>query len=113
MVQVSVSVNDAAKSNYLAPRIGAYREINQYFIFVEDEVLLKVSTLPEAIFFMFTSYYVFHLEYPPTSKYILWFLQDYIFSYPDSSGRSASYLAVTSDIKRNLTWNNARFLSTL
>ena len=106
-MQVSLSVSEAAKSqtdNY-APRIGAYLgvgEVGQYFIFVEDEVLFKVSTLPHAIFFMFSSYYVFHLEYPPQVKNILWFLQDYIFSYPDSTGRNATYLAVTSDLKRNI-----------
>jgi len=77
-------------------------KLTSFFIFVEGDVLCKVPTLPHAIFLMFTVYYVFHLEYPPQSKTILWFLQDYIFSYPDSTGRTATYLAVTSDIKRNL-----------
>ena len=62
----------------------------------------KAPILPHAIFFMFAAYYIFHLEYPTQRKTILWFFQDYIFSYPDSIGRTATYLAVTSDIKRNL-----------
>lgn len=104
---MSVSVSDAAKEqrDNHAPRIGAYLEVgevDQFFIFVEDEVLLKVTTLPQAVFFMFSSYYVFHLEYPSRIKNILWFLQDYIFSYPDSNGRNATYLAVASDLKRNI-----------
>lgn len=107
MGQVNVSVSEAAKSesDNHAPRIGAYPgvgEFGQFFIFVEDEVLFKVFTLPDAIFFMFASYYVFHLEYPPQIKNVLRFLQDYIFSYPDSTGRNATYLVVTSDLKRNI-----------
>ncbi|XP_065905225.1 uncharacterized protein [Dysidea avara] len=105
--QISTRVEDAAKSqtSYAAPRIGGYLGVgpdDQFFVFVENMTLCQCSTLPDAIFLTFSAYYSFYLEYSTQTKSFMWFLQDYIFSYPDSTDRSASYLAVTSDIKRNL-----------
>ncbi|XP_065902672.1 uncharacterized protein [Dysidea avara] len=105
--QISTKVEDAAKSqtSYAAPRIGGYLGVgpdDQFFVFVENMTLCQCSTLPDAIFLTFSAYYSFYLEYSTQTKSFMWFLQDYIFSYPDNTDRSASYLAVTSDIKRNL-----------
>jgi len=102
------TVEDAAKSqpSYVAPCIGAYRGIgvdNKYFIFVENLVLCQCSSVHDAVFFMFTAYYSFYLDYSPQTRNFMWFLQDYIFSYPDSTERTASYLVATTDMKRNLS----------
>ena len=50
----------------------------------------------------FFAYYCFNLEYPPMSKDVLYFIQDYILDHPDSRKKSGGYLAIVSDIKRNL-----------
>ena len=100
-LQPSIPVCEAAQSNNLAPRIGVY-DNNQFFIFAENSVLCKTDNFPHAVFLMFSSYYTFYLEYPHPVKGVFWFMQDYIFSYPDSCNRSASYLATTSDIKHCL-----------
>ena len=94
---------EEAKSETPSPRIGVYlHDVKQFFVFVEGEVLFEVSTLSHAIFLMFSSFYVFYLEYPKPVKNVMFFFQDYIFSYPDSLSRSASYLATASDIKKHL-----------
>ena len=72
---------EAAHSNKPTPRIGAYD--NQLFIFIEDAVLCSTNNLTDAIFLMFSSYYTFYVEYPPPVKAEFWFIQDYIYCYPD------------------------------
>ena len=86
------------------PRIAAVvgEENTQYFVVCEQLVLFKVTSLRLAIFFTVASYYCFNLEYPTPAKNLFNFLQDYILGQPDSNKKSASYLAVVSDIKRNL-----------
>ena len=51
----------------------------------------------QTIFFAFSAYYC-----PPVSKNVLYFIQDYVLDHPDSSKKSGGYLAIVSDIKRNL-----------
>ena len=70
--------------------------------------ICKTNNFAHAVFLMFSSY-TFYLEYPPPVKALFWFLQDYIFSYSDSSNQSPSYLATVSDIKHCLV--NSRLLS--
>ena len=80
--------------------IGAYLANKpQYFIFVEGMVLNETETFCDTMFLLYSSYYIFHLEYPKPAKNILWFRQDYLLSHPDYIPRSALYLSVTSDIK--------------
>ena len=83
-----------------APRIAAFG--SQYFIIVEQFVVCEVSSFSRALFVMFSCYYVFNLEYPKSVKNVMLFFQDYIFGRPDSESRPANYLAIASDIKRNL-----------
>ena len=83
-----------------APRIAAFG--SQYFIIVEQFVVCEVSSFVQALFIMFSCYYVFNLEYPKNIKNVMFFFQDYIFCHPDSEGRPANYLAISCDIKRNL-----------
>ena len=91
-------------SKITQPRIVALKgeENTQYFISCECHVLCKVSSLKLAIFTAFSSYYIFNLKYPPSVKNLLCFLQDYMLEHPDSTKKSATYLAVVSDIKRCL-----------
>lgn len=84
------------------PRVAAFvrDESIQYFIVVEQTVLCQVRSLQYALFLAFSSYYVFHLEYPKPIKNVMFFFQDYILSYPNSLRRPATYLATASDIKK-------------
>ena len=87
------------------PRIIAMRGeegVVEYFVICEQQVLCKQFSLPHALFFAFSAYYCFNLEYPPMSKNVLYFIQDYILDNPDSNKKSGGYLAIVSDIKRNL-----------
>jgi hypothetical protein len=87
------------------PRIAALigEESTQYFVVCEESVLLKVNSIKAALFFTVAAYYVFNLEYPQPAKNVFNFLQDYILTQPDSNKKSASYLAIVSDIKRSLS----------
>ena len=77
-------------------------ESAQYFIICEQRVFCKMSTLPMALFVAFSLYYCLNLEYPVQAKNILAFVQDFILCQPDSGKKSGGYLAVVSDIKRNI-----------
>ena len=85
-----------------APRIAAFvgEEAVQYFISVEQRVLCQVPNLQQALFIMFSSFYVFHLEYPKQTKNAMFFFQDYVLSQPDSLKRPGTYLGFMSDIKK-------------
>lgn len=74
----------------------------QYFVTAEGEVLGEHPSFQDTLFFVFASYYVYHLKYPSQVKNIFYFMQDFIVHHPDSYDRSGTYLATTSDIKRNL-----------
>lgn len=86
------------------PRIAALKgeENTMYIIVCEEMLLTKVSSLKLAIFCLVAFYYCFNLEYPQPLKNVFYFLQDYILGQPDSSKKSANYLAIVSDIKRNV-----------
>lgn len=101
---MSTPVTDAQQDSS-SPRIGAYLAgETQYFLLVEGMVLNKMETFCDAMFLLFSSYYIFHLEYPKPVKNILWFMQDYLVLYSDDSiPRSTLYLSVTSDIKRHIS----------
>ena len=88
VVQVSMPVEEVSSDPELpAPRIGAYlSDTKLFFLFVENNILCQVSAVSHALFLLFSSYYVFYLEYPnPCSEEChVYFLQDYVFNYPDS-----------------------------
>lgn len=86
-----------------SPRIVAMMgESRQFFIIIEQKVLCEAVSFESALCLAFFSYYVFHLEYPKCIRNLLFFMQDYLLALPDSLGRSSTYLAISSDIKRNL-----------
>lgn len=87
-----------------SPRIAVFKNDtkSQYFILCERFTLCEVSSLKLALFYVFSAYYVFNLEYPKPAQTVFYFLQDYVLSFPDSLKRPSTYLAVLSDIKHNL-----------
>lgn len=70
----------------------------QYFVIVEQSVLCELPTFNAALYIMFSAYYVFNLAYSRQFKNTLQFLQVTVLGYPDSLKRTATYLAVSSDI---------------
>lgn len=84
------------------PRIAAIVGdlVTEYFIICEQKVFCKVLSLKMALFIVFSCYYCFNLEYPGAAKWIFVFFQDYILEQPDHTKKSATYLSITSDIKR-------------
>lgn len=90
--------------NYPAPRMVLVSSMTkiQYFVTAEREVLGEYPSFQDTLFFVFASYYVYHLQYPTQVKNIFYFIQDFIVRHPDSYDRKGTYLATTSDIKRNL-----------
>ena len=88
-----------------SPRIAEFKNIavlSKFYIVCEQFTLCEAPSLQSALFYMFSAYYIFNLEYPKQASNVFYFLQDYILSYPDSLKRPSTYLAVASDIKRNL-----------
>ena len=88
-----------------SPRIAAFKNEAgnlQFFIICEQLTLCEAPNLKSTLFYVFACYYVFNLEYPKPAQNLFFFLQDYILSFPDSFKRPSTYLAVASDIKRNI-----------
>ena len=88
------------------PRIASYNLASSprklYFIICEQAVLCEVADFEQALFVTFSCYYCFNLDYPIKAKNVLSFLQDFILEHPEATKKPASYLAIVSDIKRNL-----------
>ena len=75
----------------------------KYVVVFERKSYTKVSSLEMAIYVTFSLYYCLNLEYPDGAKLIFSFFQDFVLEEPDKCHKSATYLSVTSDIKRCLS----------
>ena len=84
------------------PRIAAIVGdlVTEYLLFVNKKFFAKFPSLKMVLFIVFSCYYCFNLEYPEAAKWIFVFFQDYILEQPDNTKKSATYLSITSDIKR-------------
>ena len=74
----------------------------QYITVLERKNFAKTSLLETAIYLTFSLYCCLNLGYPDEAKWIFSFFQDFILDAPDHSQKSATYLSVTSDLKRRL-----------
>ena len=103
-MQALCTVEDACKKVFQHPCIAAFTGGGdvEYFIICEQSVASKISGFQNALFTLFSTYYVYHLAYPPQASNVFYFLQDYILARPDCGKRSGSYQAVVSDIKQNI-----------
>ena len=73
-----------------SPRIGRFVAIDcspNYFIFIEQQVYLKVSSFAMALLIWFSSHYVFNLEYHKYYKDAAMFIQEFIFDLYESDTR--------------------------
>ena len=77
--------------------------LSQYFIAVEQKLMLECSTLSAALFFGMVAHYIFNLEYHSKVKGVWLFLQDKVFQLPssDKGGKhSPSCIAHITGISR-------------
>ena len=86
-----------------SPRIGRFIAISSkpaYFIFVEQKVLVQVSSFPMALFIWFSSHYVFNLEYHKYYKDAAMFMQEFIFELPECDARlkKQNYLTIVTEL---------------
>ena len=54
------------RTSWIAAFVGD--EAIQYFVLVEQKVLCQIPSFQQALFIAFSSFYVFHLEYPEEVK---------------------------------------------
>ena len=97
-------MDEILRQKYSAPRVVLITSPSkvQFFVIAENEIIGEYPCFQDALFFCFAAYYVFHLQYPAQVKNMFYFFQDFIVRHPDSHDRNGTYLATTSDIKRNL-----------
>ena len=62
-------------------------KFNQYFISVEQELMLETSTLTSSLFFCMSAYYIFNLAYHPKIKDLWEFFQVKVFDLPSEDKR--------------------------
>ena len=70
---------------------------DQYFICVEQELILECSSLEAAIFFCIASHYFLNLEYHPKGKDLWLFIQEKVLQLPTKLKKGAkAYLSHSS-----------------
>ena len=71
----------------------------QFFIAVEQQLLLECKSLEKAVYVMVASHYVFNIEYHHRVKDVFIFLQEKILGFVDDTVKKSSiYLSVSSAI---------------
>lgn len=78
----------------------------QYFIAIEQQLLLECKSLESAIFILVASHYVFNIEYHSMVKDVFCFLEEKVFGFADTSVKKSSiYLSESSSIDLYLEEN--------
>lgn len=57
----------------------------QYFVAIEQQLLIECKSLERAIFIMLAAHYVFNMEYHSMVKDVFYFLQEKVFDFPDTT----------------------------
>ena len=60
---------------------------HQYFISIEQQLMLECSTLIAALFYCMAAHYIFNLSYHPKSKEFWTFIQQKTFNLPSNELR--------------------------
>ena len=90
--------NPSRSQPWIAALLDDYT--TKYMVVCEQKEFTIVSSLEAALYVALSLYYCFNLEYPEKAKWLYFFFQDVILEQPDRSAKTATYLSVTSDIKR-------------
>lgn len=88
-----------------SPRIGRFIAIDcspTYFIFIEQQVYVQVSSFAMALFIWFASHYVFNLEYSKYCKDAAMFIQEFIFDLYESDikQKKQNYLTAVTELQK-------------
>ena len=88
-----------------SPRIGRFVSVDAaptYFVFIEQQVFVQVSSFSMALLIWFCSHYVFNLEYNKYYKDAALFLQEFIFELyeNDPKQKKSSYLTAVTELQR-------------
>ena len=86
-----------------SPRLAEFVNDNEsetYFLFVEQITVYEVETFSRALFTWFCIHYVYHLDYCASVLDFCTFFQEFIFGLPCGVKRSATYLAIATNIQR-------------
>ena len=71
----------------------------QYFIAIEQIMLIQCKTINHALFTLFAVHYIFNLEYNVRVKDFYRFLQEHLMEIADSSKRSVNYANICTSIE--------------
>ncbi len=75
----------------------------QYFIAVEQCLMMESSNLVAALFYLLCAHYIFNVQYHPKASDVLTFIQEKVLTLPSKKGkRSPSVLSHVSGIGRYL-----------
>ena len=100
-----VCAAEAPKRN--SPRIGRFVAIDcspSYFIFIEQQVYVQVSSFAMALLIWFVSHYVFNLEYHKYYKDAAMFIQEFIFDLyeSDTKQKKQNYITAVTELQQCL-----------
>ena len=72
----------------------------QYFIVVEQDVVMESTNFTSALYHLISTHYIFNISYNVTVKDVLFFIQRKVANFDDKSfKKSAVYLSVESGIE--------------
>ena len=76
----------SSSPSMMSPRIAGIPQGDEtfnYFLLIENQVVLSVRSFAKAITFWFISHYVFNLQYCKQAKEVATFFQEFIFCLPE------------------------------
>ena len=79
------AVNSSNNHPHIVKFVDASDVLPQYFIAVEQELLLQCKSLERAIFIRVAAHYVFNIEYHLKVKDVFYFLQEKVFGFTDAT----------------------------
>ena len=100
-----ISAGEIPKRN--SPRIGRFvgidcQPIIIYYIFIEQQVYVQVSSFAMALLVWFSSHYIFNLEYHKYCKDAAMFIQEFIFDLyeNDTKQKKQNYLTAVTELQK-------------
>ena len=103
MMQRGTAPSEATEKSNNQPHIVIFRNEedselpDQYFICVEQQLILECSSLEAAIFFCIASHYFLNLQYHPKGKDLWLFIQEKVLQLPTKLKKGAkAYLSPSS-----------------
>lgn len=108
VLQRGTPPREAAEKENNQPHIVMFRDeeedatMNQYFVCVEQQLMMETTNIVSAVFFCLAAHYIFNLTYHRKSGDVWLFVQEKIFHLPSKASvkRNASSVSHFSGIQR-------------